>query len=742
MSPMDMMGGMRGMDDMMGGMSDGMNNPAESVPRNSAAGPENMQKSTRPNTKEFGKKWMDRITRAVAAHDSFTREGRLYYGLYYHQPNAWKKAVTIKGYSKPLVLFSNPVARNIDMDRDRMLPKMPTFKASPRVRWLYFTTPDGQIAKRDNVQAARMYQEVANVLAQELDLRKFMRRSITDSLVTNLGVIKCGWDEVGALSHGSAHIEDKDGKLLGGTKVGDGPNTEIAQPNFPWVTNIPWDRIILDPTAGCIEQVNWVAEWIIEPEKASDAPKQRDEGDQVSSLQNVAVGSQEETEYPLRDKEAEVTDIKLRKHLEIHYREADSAEEGGFSYWTFDLYPNQGGVVKNHRKYDKNIGGFVYEFVQFREVVGDLMGYSQIRYYASPAAHDNLAKQIILDYAIRTLPFLIVNSGVGKTALGSMMDSGAGKVVTVNQGIPKEVAHPVQLPPINQELLAVAQMVRAASDEMSGRSLNDRLQGGVQTATEAKVIDRNSGEALQSQIDVLRIFASRVIKKCVRIYKELLDENQRYIIPNGRGGFLQFEKQDLECDVAVELDWQSTVRKDDAVERKLNMDLLTILVNSMPMLPNINIEPVLKKIVVSSGFDDPAEIFTPPEQEPTDPAQEHMLMLAGVPVMPSPDEDLAKNYQEHVEFAAVVTSDPQLKQLWDMHPGALQMLVDHIAATRMMAEKSGQAMEAGLLPGAGGGSGPGNNRASQGIPSEGDMMGQMSRATNVGGGGSGRLADV
>ena len=75
------------------------------------------------------------------------------------------------------------------------------------------------------------------------------------------------------------------------------------------------------------------------------------------------------------------------EYWEVHYREVDSAADSGFRYFTFDLFEGDGGACRNHREYDRDIGGFCYEMLQFKEIVGDLLGYSQIRLYASAAAH-------------------------------------------------------------------------------------------------------------------------------------------------------------------------------------------------------------------------------------------------------------------------------------------------------------------------------------------------------------------
>jgi hypothetical protein len=245
-------------------------------------------------------------------------------------------------------------------------------------------------------------------------------------------------------------------------------------------------------------------------------------------------------------------------------------------------------------------------------------------------------------------------------------------------------------------------------------------------------------------MDILRVFAAQVIKRCVRIFASLLEEGDKREVPNSRGGFFVVEKQNLICDVAIELDWQSSVRQDDAVERKLNMDLLTVLAGAKQggMVKNINLEPVIKKIVVSSGFDDPDEIFTAPEMEPTDPAIEHMAMLSGDAVLPIPEEDLENNYNSHMEFWAMITKDPAYKKLWGSQPGAVQRLIDHIEQTAELMRASGLGQSGGVLPGKGsaGGSGAQFNRPSQGVPNEGDMQAGISRATNVGGGGTGRLA--
>lgn len=707
-----------------------------------------MPKATKGGTRKVGEKfaskWVQRIAAARRTQDSWKREGQLNYGLYYNDPRAWRRCITIKGYKQPLVMFNNPVALNVDNDRDRMLPKNPTFKVTPRKRWVEFQTEDGQPAKRDNVLAARVYKEVANMIALELDLQRIIKRAATDSLVTNLGVVKVAWDEIGGLNASSAIVtSDETKSVLGGGEVGESPIHQSARPHFPWVVQVPWDRIILDPMAGSVDQITWIAERIVVPKASTDKPKKKREEDGLSSLTNVDKGNEDdENDYSLRQDEGYSPDVEMEEKWEVHYKEASDEDESGFCYYTFDLYLSDGGSVRNHRKYPKDIGGFVYEFLQFKEINGDLLGFSQIRYYASAAAHENLSKQIMLDSAIRALPFLLVDSQIGKAALDAMTEGGAGKIVPVNQGIPKDRVFPVIMPSAAQEQLVVSQVARSSSEQMSGRSINDQLQGGMKTATEAKVVDRNSGEVMQAGVEVLRKFAGRVIRKCVRVFTHLMDPEQKYEIPDSKGGFFTFEIQNLICDVAIELDWQSTVRKDDAVERKLNMDLLSILAPLSAQMPDLNLKPVVQKIAIGSGYDDPDEIFMT-EEPAIPPAEVRMMILSGDQLIPEQTPSIAEDLKNHIDFLTVALTDPEMNQLWAGQPGAIQRLADYVSAMTGIVEKAGLAEQAGLsIGGSGGGSGAQHGRPSQGVVSDGDQAAALSRSSNIGGTGGGRMANV
>ena len=690
-----------------------------------------------PTSKAYGKKWLQRIKIAQQKQKDWALEGTDYYGLYHNDKSVWQKYSKLADYELKTI-STNPVALNVDNDRDRILPKTPEFKVSPKARWMWFKNEQGQPVRRDNVEAARMYQEVANILALELDIRKTIKQAVTDSLITNLGVVKVGWDEISSLSHSSSHVEDElSGSAIIGNPESDLPNHELVRPKMPWVTYVPWNRVVMDPLAGNMEQVTWWAEDVITP-KIHSVGKEIDE---VSNVRNVALGEDDDEDMgdmSVRDEVVD-SDIKLTSKWEVHRRSVE--EDGTFCHYSFLLYGD--GTVEKHVKYPFDMGGFCYTPIQFKTLNGDLLGFSQIRFYAESAANANLMKQLAMDYAIRGLPFISAASGTDKKVISAMTKGKLGKIVVGNNVDARQNFSAVGLPPLNQELLQVAGISASAEQMMSGRSLNDKLQGSDTTATEAKIIATNSGEIIQSAVDLLRVFAAKVVKKCVRVYAHMLEDTDEYVIPDGEGGFFTHEKQDLICDITVELSWQSSVREDDAVSRKLNMDLLSILINLAAIKPNINFDPVLEKIVVASGYDDPSEIIKEPEN-PMKLVMEYVGgILAGENVEIDPNTDWKQKYQELLQFNALISKDPKLKWLFEVVPGAKQRSLDAVAQAKMNMEVAGGGVAGGSKPSAGGGgSGSMNNRKSQGVTSGADQQAAMSRVGNVGGTGGGRLAGV
>jgi hypothetical protein len=295
--------------------------------------------------------------------------------------------------------------------------------------------------------------------------------------------------------------------------------------------------------------------------------------------------------------------------------------------------------------------------------------------------------------------------------------------------------------------MGLQSMLRSFVDEQSGQSAAQRLLPTGVSAAETKEIGGNAAEFVRSKKDNLKGSYAELGRKFLAMQRAMLKDGTKYEIPGRGGAFLEFDKELLEADCELELDWRSTMDMDPAVEAKLNQELLMVLQGLQGPNMQFNLKPLVERLVVGRGWET-EELFVDPKQEPWDPNIEHMKILTSAqPVMPNPEEDFTQTVPVHREFAALVTRNPDLKAAWlEGKDGPLPYvrLMAHIKASETAAIAKGQGKFLGLQQGGGRppsqngpGSGPGAGRPSTGMPNTGDMMSHAG-AVQVPGMGMGR----
>lgn len=233
---------------------------------------------------------------------------------------------------------------------------------------------------------------------------------------------------------------------------------------------------------------------------------------------------------------------------------------------------------------------------------------------------------------------------------------------------------------------------------------------GVDTATEAAILDSNAITRKLSHVFEIRDVWQQVGRLLVQLNKQFFSEEKRIKVMGPEGSTWEtITPEDIfgEFDVVP---GASITRSDIVLQRR---DWIT-------HYDRFNGDPLTNQYELRrrywAAFDQEHldRLLQPPPPPPMDPMDEEMLLQHGLEVPPSPDEDFAAHIQVHALALQALKASPIKNTL------AIAAHLKHLDETRQMLAMAQQQMAMGAATVAGGGapSGPEKSGATRDRPSE------------------------
>lgn len=608
--------------------------------------------------------------------------------------------------SEATIVRYNPIAANVIGDQRAIVAKHPEYDVEPMLPEMSFTMPDGQEVPRDVNESAGKTSHICTFIAQNTDERNQFRACIFDLLTANVCYKKIGSYGKGGDFSTRATWVDREGKTYKKIPRG-GQMHGLVKRWLPYGIRIRPQDVIEDPWCGDPKAANHISHDFIKPiVEVENSPFYKNNKNLVDNLT-------EEDRRGGKYERIEVDGVKDRGYVklrEVEYRYPDETNESGFCVVVLTLIHGQDKTASNqkggvrcvrHGKLPFDTGGeFTIKRAGMIRIPDDVKGFTFIRLYKYIVGDVNTLLSANLKWLLISVPRLLATEGLFSQRSGEKLEiGGMGEITMVDEEIKGKLERlPIDPPPPSVYDYAMA--LNRLGQELSGRSMNQRLQVGARTATESANV---AGEVEAQRGDVVEIFkefAGDCMKLKLKYFAYALPASDKegklriFYLPDGSGGHIKFDLLDLLGDYNVRLNYQSTMWKDDAVLIHQAMEILNLILKLPPHeLQRMDWKPILSQIFVSFG---PSwhevrrkMMSVNPAKDKTNPDTEHIAMMLGYQIAPSPDEDFSYTLSEHLGmFQRATNPQDPMSKLWK--PETIQIFYNHIQDSKKMAQTKGQ----------------------------------------------------
>lgn len=313
--------------------------------------------------------------------------------------------------------------------------------------------------------------------------------------------------------------------------------------------------------------------------------------------------------------------------------------------------------------------GFSLEMFRFNEVPDEFWGLSEIGQWAPFQRHLSELRSTMLDSTKRlALVWLVRKSMLAQADLEKLIAAKSRTFVEVDD--PSGIL-PLPAPAMPQEWGMMDAMIQ--NDIRNISNISDFERGGetsAKTATEVTARQQASAGRGQPMRDDVTEVISRVIDKVGVILTTLMMSEGEEPIEEG--------------DVEWQMDAPSAQAFSPAVRRKTMTDVLINLMQVETMKPGtVNILEATKQWLIAQDIQDVDKLVFENVSSGSGltPDEENLRLMAGLPVMPSQDE----NFEAHLKAHAELLQLPEVQQ-GHVDTNAIE---GHIEATMQMAAASG-----------------------------------------------------
>lgn len=258
------------------------------------------------------------------------------------------------------------------------------------------------------------------------------------------------------------------------------------------------------------------------------------------------------------------------------------------------------------------------------------------------------------------------------------------------------------------------------------RGLGD---AGVNTATEAQIVDSNAITRKLGQVFELRDFLQEMGRIVIKLNKQFFDKETMVRI-SGKAGlsWKTIKPEDImgEFDVVP----AASMTRSDVVLQRRDWNLMYPQMNGDPL---INQHELRRRYLGAMDVENVDDLLQPPPPPPQDPMDEEILLRLGLNVPVSPEEDFQSHLQTHGLALQALRAEPVPDtRAIIAHEHHLQETMQAMALVQQQMTM-GAAAQAGAPPDAGGAPGAGKVR------DKATMLGQAQGSNGEGGESPGPL---
>jgi len=317
-----------------------------------------------------------------------------------------------------------------------------------------------------------------------------------------------------------------------------------------------------------------------------------------------------------QDKKEFSDDVKRVEIWEIHDRENDKIRvlATGHEKW-----------LRNEEHPYKNIEDYIFEMLRLIEIPDQFYPMSSIAPVESPCKELNKTRTQLINHRKRHKRIILYDKNVfTPDNLEDIEKSETLSLIPVD-GLAdpnkREPMWPVPDPPLGADVYQFEQIIKNDIREIYGQAEYQRSgqTPGVETATEAMMIERGARLRPDEMLDVIQDFCVDIAKKRLQMMKEFYTEPHMYRFADEMGAIHwgKFTKEDIQGEYDVDIEIASTMPWSEELRRKYNMDALNLLSNPTLQLQlqregfEIKVSELVKGVLKDLRLPDTSRVLIP-----------------------------------------------------------------------------------------------------------------------------------
>lgn len=505
--------------------------------------------------------------------------------------------------------------------------------------------------KPGNQRKVETLEAVLNAELRKIPFTKHGRKWVLDALLRGWGVAKIGYMPP-TLAYAITPASKKDEEALSTTqnqrKAG---VTDLS--GRVLFFHVPIQNFFWDPIAPDLEDASWCCHVTYEPLEAVKANKRysNTEGLQASSAKSTAETVRQasnSTIDPEFSSWASKNNEEYVKLYEVWIRDGEHARR------LLLLADSMAGENKWLRWEEwpfTRMDDYPFVLLSFApDPEGRLPGMSDVAPWLNLQQNMNSLVARIVGFVKNMKAVTLVDESISEKTRQILAAAEDGALIPVNATnfstgtTTKDLFWPVQHPNLPPEIWTVWQQIQGLLHQVSGYtpySMNEARSAG--TATEASILERTSTLRIEDKL------ANGVAEGAVQIFKRMLAVIQEFydggevpvLTPAGAQEFLRFQKEDLDVDATVTIDFGTMGRIVSDEQRARNLLLLVEQIGPIVGNPRgvpAALRELLRRVLAAYHVVD-ADALLPHIAPPLMPQDENTRMLLGNPVEPTPQDD-------------------------------------------------------------------------------------------------------
>ena len=518
---------------------------------------------------------------------------------------------------------------------------------------VFFKNPHAFIhpLKPGNQRKAETLEAVLNADLRKVLFTKHGRKVVLDGLLRGWGVAKVGYMPP-SLAYAITPTSKKEEESLASTQNQRKSGVADLSGRVLFF-HVPIQNFFWDPVAADLEDASWCCHVTYETVESVKANKR------YSNTETIQAGAIKSSVEALRQASSSAIDPEFSAWASKSQEEYVKLYEvwirdGEYARRLLLLAESMSGENKWLRWEEwpfTRMDDYPFVLLSFApDPEGRLPGMSDVAPWLNLQQNMNGLLDRIVDFVDGMKAITLVDEEISEKTrqiLASAKDRALIPVNTMALGDKskiKDLLWPVQHASLPPEIWTVWQQLQGLLHQVSGYtpySMNEARSAG--TATEAGILERTSTLRIEDKL------ANGVADWAVQIFRRMLSVIQEFyeggtvpvLTPGGAREFLRFQKEDLDVDATVTIDFGTMGRIQSDEQRARNILLLVQSIG--PILSNPRGVPaalreLLRRALEAYHIVD-AESLLPSVAPPLMPQDENTRMLLGQPVEPTPQDD-------------------------------------------------------------------------------------------------------